>query len=58
MLEWFRDRLVGEGMISPEDMDLIHVLNEPEEVVECIFRHYENRAFVPSAAERERFLNL
>jgi uncharacterized protein (TIGR00730 family) len=58
MLDWFRTSLVGEGMISPEDMDLIHVLNEPEQVVDCIFRHYENRAFVPSAAERERFLNL
>jgi len=58
MLDWFRSSLVDEGMISPEDMDLIHVLNEPEQVVECIFRHYENRAFVPTAAERERFLNL
>jgi uncharacterized protein (TIGR00730 family) len=58
LLDWFRDRLVAEGMISPEDMDLIVCINEPEEVVETIFRHYENRAFVPTAAERERFLNL
>jgi hypothetical protein len=26
--------------------------------VETIFRHYENRAFVPGPAERESFLNL
>jgi len=58
LLDWFRERLVDEGMINPEDMDLIHVHNEPEQVVETIFRHYENRTFVPSPAERESFLNL
>ena len=58
LLDWFRDRLVAEGMINPEDMDLVQVHNEPEQVVETIFRHYENRAFVPSTAERETFLNL
>jgi hypothetical protein len=58
LLDWFRDRLVGEGMIDPGDMGLVQVHNEPEQVVETIFRHYENRAFIPSAAERETFLNL
>jgi uncharacterized protein (TIGR00730 family) len=58
LLDWFRERLVDEGMINPEDMDLIQVHDEPEQVVETIFRHYENRAFVPSPAERESFLNL
>ncbi len=58
LLDWFRDKLAAEGMIDPADMDLVQVQNEPEQVVETIFRHYENRAFVPSPAERETFLNL
>jgi uncharacterized protein (TIGR00730 family) len=58
LLDWFRARLVDEGMIDPGDMDLIQVHDEPDQVVETIFRHYENRAFVPSPAERETFLNL
>jgi uncharacterized protein (TIGR00730 family) len=58
MLDWFKDKLVGEGMINPEDMNLIQVLNTPEEVVEAIFKHYEHRGFVPAAGDREKFLNL
>jgi hypothetical protein len=58
LVDWFRDRLVGEGMISPEDMDLIQVIDEPEQVVDAIFRHYETRGFEPSAQEREILLNL
>lgn len=58
LVDWFRDRLVGEGMISPEDMDLIQVLDTPEEIVEAIFKHYETRGFAPSADEREMLLNL
>ncbi|MBI2307987.1 MAG: TIGR00730 family Rossman fold protein [Rhodocyclales bacterium] len=58
MVEWFRGRLVDEGMISPEDMDLIQVLDKPEEIVEAIFKHYETRGFAPSADERELLLNL
>jgi uncharacterized protein (TIGR00730 family) len=58
LVDWFRDRLVGEGMISPEDMDLIQVIDEPDQVVDAIFRHYETRGFEPSAQEREILLNL
>ena len=57
-MDWFRDRLVGEGMINPEDMDLIQVIDEPEQVVEAIFQHYETRGFEPSAREQEILLNL
>jgi len=58
LVDWFRDRLVGEGMISLEDMNLIHVIDEPDQVVTAIFEHYETRGFEPSAQEREILLNL
>jgi len=55
---WFRERLVAEGMISPEDLDLLQVIDEPRKVVDAIFAYYEKRGFEPSAAEREILLNL
>jgi len=58
MLAWFEDKLVGEGMIGAADMDLMQVVNEPEEVVDVIFKHYEHRSFQPSPSERESFLKL
>jgi uncharacterized protein (TIGR00730 family) len=58
MLNWFRTTLVEEKVISPEDLDLIQVMDEPDAVVEAIFKHYEQRGFEPSAAEREIQLNL
>jgi uncharacterized protein (TIGR00730 family) len=58
LLDWFRQRLVGEGMIDPEDMDLIQVIDEPEQVVDAIFKHYEARPFGPLPAEHEQLLNL
>ena len=58
LVDWFRDRLVAENMISAEDMNLIQVLDTPSEVVDAIFKHYETRGFAPSADEREMLLNL
>ncbi len=58
MLDWFRTTLLAEGMINPEDLDLVQVFDEPELVVGAIFKHYETRGFEPSAAEREMQLNL
>ncbi len=58
LIDWVRDRLVGEGMISPQDMDLIQLLDTPNEVVEAIFKHYETRGFAPLPFEREMLLNL
>lgn len=58
LIDWMRDRMISEGMIDAADMDLIKVIDEPKEVVEAIFNHYEKRGFEPSAAEREAQLNL
>ncbi len=58
MAEWFKTALLEEKMIAADDLDLIKVLDEPEQVVDAIFKHYETRGFEPSAAEREMQLNL
>lgn len=58
LIDWLKDRLVGEQMINPEDMNLIQVIDDPDQVVESIFRHYETRGFAPLPAERELLLNL
>jgi uncharacterized protein (TIGR00730 family) len=58
LLAWMRDKLVGEGMINPQDMELMQVIEEPAAIVEAIFRFYENRGFVPTREELEKMLNL
>ena len=58
MVHWLQQSLIGEGMIAPEDMDLIQIIDEPAKVVDAIFQYYETRGFEPSAAEREVQLNL
>ena len=58
LLDWFRNTLIAEGLISPEDMELIQVIDEPAQVVNAIFQYYETSGFEPTAAEREIQLNL
>jgi uncharacterized protein (TIGR00730 family) len=58
MVDWFRETLVSEGMINPEDMHLIQLIDAPEKVVEAIFKHYEARPFDPLPREHEMMLNL
>jgi uncharacterized protein (TIGR00730 family) len=58
LLDWFKTTLIREGMIDEADLALIKVIDEPREVVDAIFKHYETRGFEPSAAEREAQLNL
>ena len=58
LVDWFRDHLVAEGMIGATDLELIQVIDEPEQVVAAIFSHYETRGFEPSPQEREILFNL
>ena len=36
MVDWIRDELLADGMISPEDVDLLHVTDDPEEAVDLV----------------------
>ena len=58
MFDWFTARLVEEKMVDPEDIELIQLIDEPEQVVEAIFKHYEARPFGPLPGDRELMLNL
>jgi hypothetical protein len=58
LLEWLREALVTNGTIDRKDLDLLRIIDDPQEIVEAIFEHYEKRGFEPSEAEREVLLNL
>lgn len=58
LLDWFADTLVREGLISPDDLGLMQIIDQPEAIVEAIFSFYEGRGFQPTLAEREKMLNL
>jgi hypothetical protein len=58
LLDWMRDKLVGENMCDPADLDLMRVIDEPEAIVEAIFDFYESRGFQPTREERDKMLNL
>ncbi len=58
MIDWFTGRLVEDKMVDPADIDLIQLIDEPEQAVEAIFKHYEARPFGPLPSERELMLNL
>lgn len=58
LLEWLKNSLVAEGMANPEDLDLIQVIDQPKDIVDAIFKHYESRGFKLSPAERKIQLYL
>jgi hypothetical protein len=58
LVGWFRERLVAEKMIDPGDVDLVQLIDDPQQAVDAIFGFYEKRGFELSPAEREVLLNL
>jgi uncharacterized protein (TIGR00730 family) len=54
MLEWIGHELLPDGMISPDDVELLHVTDDPEEAVQLVCRCYEARcADSPAEAVKE-----
>jgi uncharacterized protein (TIGR00730 family) len=49
LLDWFRDDLLAEQMISPDDVSLLHVTDDPADAVHQVIECYERRcAHVPA----------
>jgi uncharacterized protein (TIGR00730 family) len=54
MLEWIRKAPLREAMISPDDVELLHLTDDPAHAVELVVDCYERRcAHVPAAAVKE-----
>ena len=58
LLDWLKNTLVGEGMATANDLALIQVIDEPKDIVEAIFKHYEETGFELTPAERKVQLYL
>ena len=52
LLQWMRDILLHHGMIDAEDVDTLHVTDDPEEVTRIV-RDYHERARKEKAVEGE-----
>ncbi len=58
LLDWMKGTLADEGMISPDDMNLIRVIDDPQGVVDAIFDFYQSRGFYATTQDRENNLYL
>jgi uncharacterized protein (TIGR00730 family) len=43
LIGWLRQTMLADGNISPEDLDLMHIVDEPEEVCAIINKRYKDR---------------
>jgi uncharacterized protein (TIGR00730 family) len=54
LLAWVHDEPLRDGMISPDDVELLSVTDDPTEAVETVVSCFERRcAHVPAAAHKE-----
>jgi uncharacterized protein (TIGR00730 family) len=51
MIEWMKKTVLEFGNISPEDIDLMHIVDEPEEACAIINKRYKDRV---SGIHRDR----
>ena len=58
LLDWIKNTLVHEGMASVQDLELIQSIDDPKEIVDAIFKHYELTGFELTPAERRMQLYL
>lgn len=58
LLAWFEERLLSLGTIDRADRDLVHLVDDPQALLDQIFAHYHGRGFQPTLRERELLFEL
>ena len=53
LLDWLRTELEGAQLINPGDVELMQVIDDPDAIVESIFKFYEAKGFTPSSSDLE-----
>ena len=43
LIDWMKTSVLAAGNISPEDLDFMHIVDEPEEVCAIINKRYKDR---------------
>jgi uncharacterized protein (TIGR00730 family) len=54
LLDWINGRLLADGMVSPDDVQLLHVTDDPAEAVRVVVASYDERNAVESPVEPEK----
>ena len=54
LLDWVRQEPLSDGLVSPEDVELLHVTDDPAEAVRLIVEGYEHRLDVPAPATPQK----
>lgn len=49
LLDWLRKEMLDDGLISPEDVELLYLTDEPQEAVELVVSRYNVRVAEGSA---------
>ena len=55
---WMREVLLRDKLISPGDIELMQILEEPQEIVDVIFDAYERMGIAPTKEERQQILGI
>ena len=55
---WMRDVLLRDKLISNGDVELMQILEEPQEIVDVIFDAYERMGIAPTKEERQQILGI
>jgi uncharacterized protein (TIGR00730 family) len=58
LIDWLKNTIVAQGMASAIDLELFQLVDDPKEIVEAIFKHYESTGFELTPAERKIQLYL
>jgi uncharacterized protein (TIGR00730 family) len=54
LLDWINGPLLADGMISPDDVELLHVTDDPAEATRIVVESYDERNALPSPADPEK----
>jgi uncharacterized protein (TIGR00730 family) len=49
LLDWLRKEMLEDGLISPQDVELLYVTDDPKEVVQLVVSRYDQRLAEGSA---------
>ncbi|MFI4920557.1 MAG: LOG family protein, partial [Gammaproteobacteria bacterium] len=58
LLDWMKQKMVGGGLIGPEDLKLLQVVEGAEQVLPAILQHYGERHYESTPEEDDLMFEL